>query len=269
MTAFQPRRAQTIVRVRGWSGLAEGLSMMNRQNNFLIRQKAVLESIDLLELVGIDAEVLPVLKKIPDITSWGEGRNLIREYLHEMIFQQIAEKGATMFFDIEHMMRTEAVILVSEILERRKIEVEETILKTDGESIRTMPLHLTFYGHRLLTTLRIYSSLPMPRLAELERAMEKLDLSITISESGESESVKVSNELRRHIFDGQLSIYVMSYIRQRYSECGEAVSVSEINAEFRALGFDLSEVTLQIIEDKTRGHIIENPVGHYTPSAKP
>ncbi len=44
--------------------------------------------------------------------------------------------------------------------------------------------------------------------------------------------------------------------------------MSDINAEFRALGFALSEVTLQVIEDKTRGHIIERPVGHYTPSSK-
>ncbi len=265
MSAIQPHRAQVFVRTRGWAGLADGLSMMNRQESFLSRQRAVLESLEMHELVGIDAELIPVLRLIPEETSWQEGRNLLREQFHNIISDQVANLGATMFFDVEKMMQTMAAVLVSEIIDRRKKEVDNTILRFDGKNIQTMPLHLTYYGHRLLTTLRIYSSLPLSRLSELEDALGSLELRITISDTDERAGVNMSDDLKQHIFEGQLGIYLISYIKQRYIEERNPVSMSEISGEFKALGFNLSEITLQLVEEQTRGNLIEEPLGHYIP----
>jgi hypothetical protein len=268
MPAIQPHIAKVYVRTKGWNVLADGLGMTYRQESFLSRQRSILESIEMPELVGIDAEILPIIRSVPEDTSWDAGCDLLQKRFYSKIQQQIAENGSTMFFDIEHMMKTEAAILVSEILHRREREVKETVLSSDGNFIRTMPLHLAYYGHRILTTMSIFSSLPVQRVSELESALSSLDLSIQISDSVEREAVVMSTNLRNHIFEGQLSIYLLSYVRQRYSEKNEAVSIMEINNEFAALGFQLSDVTLQVNEDHTRGHLIEVENGKYIPAVK-
>lgn len=269
MSLSQPRIARTIVKSRGWAGLASGLKMDLRHQDFLARQRSILEAIDMTDLLGIDAELVPVLEGLPEGTSWRAGRKMLRNHLFLMIRKQVgSHRGSTMFFDIDEMMKTEAAILVPDILRRRREEVHETVLLTDGKTIRTVPLHLTFYGHKIMTSLSIFSSLLNQRLQELTNALESLDLSIGISDEEEFVAVIVSEEMKKHIFHGQLSLYLLNYIRQQYYEWRYPVSISDIFTEFRALGFDRSEITLQISEEVTKGNLLEEKGATYRPNIK-
>jgi hypothetical protein len=223
-----------------------------------------LETIGLPELYGIDHEILDLITRVPVELAWEEGVRVLRTKIQQLIKEQIAKGGSTMFFNIDHMLKTEAAILVSDIIERRKAEVEETVLQKAEDKINTMPLHMTYYGHRILEGHGIYSTLSTRRVPTLRKDLESLNLTLNIGDE-ERFAVETSDDLRRHIFEGELVRYVRSYIIQQYDEEKEPVSISDIMTEFCDLGFNKSEINLQLVSDISKGHIEEISMGYYLP----
>jgi hypothetical protein len=141
-------------------------------------QRAVLESLDMGELVGLDTTFRAILLEIPKLCDYERGRAILYGKMVEMLMSQLENKGSTHFFDIEKMSTTGASVLIPYILERRKEEIEETVLAIKKEKVYLRPLWKTGYGFEILKKLGMRETTDRLGLRTLQEMFRSLDMNL-------------------------------------------------------------------------------------------
>ncbi|MFW9850163.1 MAG: leucine-rich repeat domain-containing protein [Candidatus Thorarchaeota archaeon] len=185
-----------------WQDIRSKMAQILRradQNNWFDNQKRILKSLDMKELIGIDATLQDILLQIPNLQLFDDSRGALYQNLINMIRNQIQNKGSTHFFDVDTMSTTGASVVISDILNRRREEIEETVLAIQGGSVFLRPLWKTCYGFEVMKKLGMRDKTDYNGLQTLEKRFESLDMTLKYREVkhwpfGES-TVKLSREM--------------------------------------------------------------------------
>jgi hypothetical protein len=153
---LQTPQVTEFVKRLDWKDIRDKIGIVLNRSinaNWFESQKDILQMLEMSELVGLDATFRDILMKIPKLCDYEEGRNVLYENLIDMVRIQLENKGSTHFFDVESMSTTGSSILIPYILDRRKEEIEETILAIDDGTVHLEPLWKTGYGFEILSKL--------------------------------------------------------------------------------------------------------------------
>ncbi len=148
------------------------------QAHWFDSQKASLESFQMSELIGLDATFRNILLKLPKLCDYEEGRNILYERIVDMIRMQIANKGSTHFFDVDKMSTKGASVLISDILDRRREEIEETVLAIHNDKVYLRLLWKTGYGFEILKRLGMRDTTDRLGLGTLEEMFTSLGMTL-------------------------------------------------------------------------------------------
>ncbi|TXT55787.1 MAG: hypothetical protein BAJATHORv1_30169 [Candidatus Thorarchaeota archaeon] len=176
-------------------------SQFPKDNRILHASALILRSYGLGYFIGYEGDIVNYLNNLPSSLSAEQIRRELQLFLLEEVGTQIDNNGLTVLFDIEEMANDcgDCVFLVEKIIQRRKEEIEETVLLHNGKTINVRPLYFTAYGHHILKKLDRDQRRTM-RLSEFKTiryAFRELDIHIrtTTNPSQAQFLVKVSNQM--------------------------------------------------------------------------
>ena len=130
-----------------------------------------------------------------------------------MIRLQIENKGSTHFFDVDKMSTKGASVLLSDILNRRREEIEETVLAIHDDKVYLSPLWKTGYGFEILKRLGMRNTTDRIGLGTLEEMFTSLGMTLRYRvvkhwPFGEC-TVRLSSRME-HLLDRMIGLPTMS-----------------------------------------------------------
>lgn len=165
---------------------------------------------DLLHALGfgylgfIDADIPKILKLVGEETSIDSGKEEVLPLLVEQMIMQIKTKGPTTGLNLDEAMKKHAdfVVLVPEILKRRKTEIEEVCVLKMNNLYGLRYLWLTAYGFEILKALKMNLHTNQDGLHQIQEALDKLGYELKITNAQRAASpVRMSRKLMGCIWE--------------------------------------------------------------------
>jgi len=149
---------EEIVDFIGWRTLLLNTRELFRllpERHWFAAQFGFLAGLGLQNIAGYDGPPDAILEKVNDLMSFTKSIEVIQQHVIKLLHQQLREGGSSHFINIKALMGTEAAIIVPELLENRRKEIENLRLrltnadgKTDGKV-----LWFTHYGREILSAI--------------------------------------------------------------------------------------------------------------------
>ena len=136
-------------------------------------QSDLLEFLQLEEFSGCAFDFVPILRQVPAIIQPSEIREFMFENLLRGLIYQIGNGGPTFFLDIEKMIPTEASVLVQDILELRRAEIDAAVVPFTEDVGYVEGVWLTYYGYQIMCALDL-KGLDIP-LDDLDRVVSTMN----------------------------------------------------------------------------------------------
>lgn len=157
-------RYDEIVENFGWRTILlntrELLRLLPRRQWFAA-QFGLLAGLGLQNIAGYDGPPDDILEKANDLMSFSKAIEVIQNHVLKLLHQQLREGGSSHFININSLMGTDAAIIVPDLLENRRKEIENLRLRLiDSEGrIDARVLWFTHYGREILSTIKARSYL--------------------------------------------------------------------------------------------------------------
>ena len=153
----------------------------------------LLQLFDMEELIGIDCNLLHLLKNIPEFKNKRQLKRHLENVLMEQTTAQLETNGSTLLFDIELMEQRPSASLLGLLITQRQREFVATrnllqakgILDENLDAIDLTELAMSSYGLGLLKSFKVPLIVRGKQRKPLIQAIEKFadELSETLSES--------------------------------------------------------------------------------------
>jgi hypothetical protein len=168
-----PELARKVYEEEGWIGLKRRLLLLPRD--------VVFSALAMSELSGLEIQVSELVTIISDNTGFDEDLNNVYSKAVKLLKVQLEKGGPTKSLDIEIMKNTSAAVLIPDILELRKKEIESVVIQpNDRGEYDLRDFANTYYGGLLIAKLGIGWRVSREGLKTLLLALDKLGLSVTL-----------------------------------------------------------------------------------------
>ncbi|MFX1273352.1 MAG: hypothetical protein ACFFAX_16865, partial [Promethearchaeota archaeon] len=132
--------------------------------------------------------------------------------------------GSTLFFDVDVLstLGGSEGVLTKHILDRRREEIEDTVLLKKAERVELLPLWHTHYGFNLLRSLGYNANCTQSEFSELMRRLSELDLEVKVTK--DTSEVKTGcqiPEVHRRLILSRLTPTPYETVEQRLSRLAE------------------------------------------------
>lgn len=151
---------------------------------------------------GLNSSIVPILEVALKDVSYKEIRQFIKIQLTKLLMEQVKDGGPTHFVDISQLESSpDIAVLVPQVIELRRNEIEEvTLVEKDGV-IDLRPLIMTAWGFELVNVLGLGLETDGEGCDSIQRRLYELNLEVEISDttSYSSTSQKMSCGLKEYI----------------------------------------------------------------------
>jgi hypothetical protein len=143
----------------------------------------LLEGFGLGEIGGVDSSPVAIVELAQSAADIHEARNLITAGMIELLEEQFANGGSTLFIDLEEISTTKASKLIPQIHELREVEIEETYLPVVQGMADLRYLWMTYYGFSILSTMKVKDvRMNLRMLRSIQNAMERIDVTLRLED---------------------------------------------------------------------------------------
>ena len=139
-------------------------------------QRGLMKGFDISMLGGFDGNPELLLEKAKSVNSYEEARQAIFDTAVMLIEEQLQSGGPTLFLDIEQIKDTSASKLIPHIVDRRRAEIEKTVLYVRGSTVYLSPLWTTHYGYKILSVAPILKKLNFKGSGLMSTDLEGLEV---------------------------------------------------------------------------------------------
>ncbi len=197
----------TIIKKLGWEEVRDRIRRVLRTpplaHTFEI-QKKLFDGLEMGELFGLDMKISDILCQIPDLVDVQEGLSQFYTKIVKQLIKQFNNGGSTLFFNVDKLSTTRGAILVEPLVKRRKQEIEELKLASQGNRIDLIPLWLTGYGFEILRKLGAGRTTSLQGFKSIKEIFHVLGFDLDYQENSQIDSAAgkhISSELHRLIID--------------------------------------------------------------------
>ena len=182
------------------------LSQISR-NDWYPVQRGLLSGLGMEELAGFDGDPSNLLDKTDDSMDYEAAKRAIFDRAIELLDEQIANNGPTLFLDTEVMKDTRASKLIEKIIEARRREIENTTVLTKGSTSLMNSLWLTHYGFKILDALNVGVRHFGDELEEIRKSLDNLGFVLKTRKVESLETVEIedpvvcSQSMKSHILN--------------------------------------------------------------------
>ncbi|MHA2083512.1 MAG: hypothetical protein ACXABD_07140 [Candidatus Thorarchaeota archaeon] len=147
---------EEIVTDQGWPSFRDSrlsrLESVSEIDWFPV-QRGLLCELGMRELSGFDGNPRSVLEPVTGNLSYEEARRAVYENVVGLLERQLKGGGSTLFLEVDVMKKTVASRLISLLVERREMEMEEVEILIHKDMMETTALWCTTHGARLIRGL--------------------------------------------------------------------------------------------------------------------
>jgi len=167
-------------------------------------QRGLFHGLDISAIAGFDGDPQLVLDDAVAKMSFEEARQTIFDTTVELVQNQLETGGPTLFIDVELMRDTSASKLIPLIVDKRREEIENVVLKVKSSNVDLKPLWVTHWGFEILSAADMRFSTDLQGLRMLRKSFADLDLKLRTEEVTtipEFYKDDYSESMQRHVFD--------------------------------------------------------------------
>ena len=167
-------------------------------------QRGFLQALGISMIDGFDGDPRLLLDLAVNKMSFEEARQAIFNTSVNLMEKQLHQDGPTLFLDVENMRETSASKLIPLIVEKRKQEVENTVLLIKGSKVFLRPLWLTHYGFKILSASNMGLTTDLEGLESLRKSFDEIDMELATEKVTVAKDVyegSASLSMQKHVFD--------------------------------------------------------------------
>ncbi len=200
----------TLAKRMQWSDIRTRImTVLNHvsDNDWYAIQRGLLIGLGMEELAGFDGDPLKLLDQTDEAMDYDTARRAIFDRTIELLDEQIANDGPTLFLDTEAMKETRASKLIAKIIEARKQEIDNTVVLTKGSTSLMNSLWLTHYGYKILEAMSVGKMHYGVEIESVKQSLDDLGFTLQTREVKSLEStdfehpVKVSNSMKKFVYN--------------------------------------------------------------------
>ncbi len=166
-------------------------------------QKGFLEALDMRELSGLDTFPQRILEGVSLDEDYSESRERIYDRVVDLLSEQIARGGSTLFLDVLKMKNTRASRLIPLILNERQNELENLEVPILRGTAFLHSLWMTSYGYDVVSALGIGLTTDYSGLKQIISSLDEAGYSLSyrrVKSVSHQSWNRTSHSLRRFIF---------------------------------------------------------------------
>jgi len=167
-------------------------------------QRGLLSGLGMVELAGFDGNPSKLLEGTDGSMPFKEAIHIIFDNSVRLLETQLDNDGPTLFLDIDRMRKTRASKLIPNIIERRKVEVENAIIPRIGSKVFLESLWMTHYGFQILRATNIGLVTNLETFNSIKGSFDELGMSIKtqdVSITHLTNSTTISRGMHHHVLD--------------------------------------------------------------------
>ncbi|MFW9968420.1 MAG: hypothetical protein ACFFEA_14800 [Candidatus Thorarchaeota archaeon] len=195
-----------IVEKLGWPLVLERIkSVLSKipKIDWFDAQKGLLESLNMAELSGLDADPKEILMDVSAEDSFESSRERIYDRVVELLADQVERGGPTLFLDVSKMRDTRASRLIPTIVRQRKMELEDLKVQTLRGTAFLHSLWMTSYGFDMLSALDCGLTVNSESIKQIKEAFDEAGFTLAMERVNSVVHPnwnKTSRSFRRFIF---------------------------------------------------------------------
>ncbi|MBD3405190.1 MAG: hypothetical protein GF411_03525 [Candidatus Lokiarchaeota archaeon] len=196
---------ESAIRTSGWNHIRNRIKEILQKitpKDWFAFQRGMLEGLGISELACYDGDPFEILRFGFEEDDYDRAKINMYTGTVSLLEKQIERNGPTTFLDIRKMLETEACTLVPKIIERRKEEIEYTVIPQIDDRVILMPLWITANGHSILSALELGLRTNSNVLQIIREQFAKLDQELHVLRDGpikDSYGLECTLSYRRHI----------------------------------------------------------------------
>ncbi|MGY5876574.1 MAG: leucine-rich repeat domain-containing protein [Candidatus Thorarchaeota archaeon] len=157
---FQVRRTDydNIIDMLGWDTVKDLLRKYTHrlaEESWYPIQAKTLEALGMGELACYDGHPIHIIDCIPTEIDYDNARHALFQNIVDLLREHLQKGGSTFCFNIERMEKTKASILIPDVVERRKQEMSEVVVRVYGNKVNLSQLHKSHYGREMMRALSL------------------------------------------------------------------------------------------------------------------
>ena len=200
-----------------WSRIRERIfTVLNQitENDWYAVQRGLLIGLGMAELAGYDGDPSQLLDTTTSRMDYTTARRAIFDRAVDLLEEQIANEGPTLFLNTDAMRETSASKLIGRIVDARKWEIENTTVLTKGSTSLLNSLWLTHYGYQILKALQIGMRHFGVEIEKIRWSLDELGFSLrtleveSLDEAELDESMVISRSMRKFVFNQIENLYM-------------------------------------------------------------
>jgi len=199
--------SKTVIEQYGWKQMKEFLSefydIIPRYADISL-QKGFLQILGMDELACYEGEFGDIIDLIPESDDYESGKREMYTRMVDLLKQQLIRGGSTLFFDIDALKGKEGVLLAPLILERRKKEIKELVLKESEDMVDLSSLWQTGYGFEILQAMKKGLKVTKQEFRIVKRAFAELGIKLKTDPKIEHARDTLSPILRSFVMERAL-----------------------------------------------------------------
>ncbi|MEM4735219.1 MAG: hypothetical protein QXS20_05815 [Candidatus Thorarchaeota archaeon] len=142
-------------------------------------------------LVGLDTEPERLLSDLSGDEPYEVARTVVQRNAISLLREQLTTGGPSLFFDVETLLNMGATDLVSLVLDRRRSEVEETVIEDHGDHFDIRDLMLTAYGRSVTKALHVRGNRVSPEiLNQIQDVFDRVGIRLRVVRASASRGPK-------------------------------------------------------------------------------
>lgn len=146
------------------------------ENLWFVFQRGFFEVFGFGELAGYDGNPCEIINPLLETLDYAEAKEHIYDRMIELLEVQLERGGPTFLLDVDRMSETRAARLVPQVLELRRIEIENVVVAKINTFAYLLPLWFTAWGYEILHTLGFWFATKAYRLTEVRKLLKPLGL---------------------------------------------------------------------------------------------
>ena len=169
----------------GWKSACEYLTRALRHvdtRDHLTAQREFFRALNMEELACYDGSIFDILMLLPNNETYDKGRENFYNAVIDLLKARLENSCSTNLFDVNKLSESGGVVLVPKILENRKQEMDNLVIREQEDRVDIATLRGTYYGKEILDALGVGEKADSKKVDEIEQVLASMGFSVCISE---------------------------------------------------------------------------------------
>ncbi|MGY5854110.1 MAG: hypothetical protein RTU92_11125 [Candidatus Thorarchaeota archaeon] len=177
---------QNVIDMLGWDTVKDLLRKYTQrlpEESWYPIQAKTLEALGIGEIACYDGHPIDIIECIPSESDFNSARQVAYQSIVDLLRENLQRGGSTFCFNIERMRKTQASILIPLVVERRKQEMSEVVIRVYGEKVDLRSLQKSHYGREIMRALSLGKETDRKGLHRLRKKLKLAGIEINVDEN--------------------------------------------------------------------------------------